>query len=167
MGVTANVGLTSGGAGASRAADQGLAAVDVSQFLDLLIAQLANQDPLSPLENDQILAQVSQLRNIESSNKLVDTLDQFLLIQQISGASGLIGKQIEALSQDPNVGRFEGKVETAFVDSGKVFLTVIDKVTGDERLVALENVTAVLSPTGPETVVGPGSVLETDQNSTA
>lgn len=143
MGVTANIGASAGTFGASRTADQGIAALDVSQFLDLLIAQLANQDPLAPLENDQILAQVSQLRNIESSNKLVDTLDQFLLIQQLSGASSLIGKRVEAISQEPGVGRFEGHVQTAFIDGSKVFLTVLDEATGDERLVALENVTGV------------------------
>lgn len=167
MGVSANVGLTSGVAGASRAADQGLTGVDVSQFLDLLIAQLANQDPLAPMGNDEILAQVAQLRNIETSNRLVETLDQFLLIQQISGASSLIGKQIEALSQDPGVGRFIGSVETAFINNGRVFLTVIDQATGDKRLVTLENVTAILSPSDPETVVETGPVPKTDQSSTA
>jgi flagellar basal-body rod modification protein FlgD len=167
MGVTANVGLASRGTGASRAADQGVAALDVSQFLDLLIAQLANQDPLAPLENDQILAQVSQLRNIESSNKLVATLDQFLLIQQLSGASSLIGKQVEAISTDPTVGRFQGNVETAFVDKGKVYLTVIDQATGDERLVALESITAILSSSESQPAAVAIPVSETEPPSTS
>jgi flagellar basal-body rod modification protein FlgD len=59
---------------------------------------MQNQDPLSPLENHQILQQISQIREIESTDRFRQTLDAVLLGQNLSNASGLIEKQVKALS---------------------------------------------------------------------
>lgn len=74
--------------------------VDMDQFLQLLIAQLQNQDPMSPMENSEMLQQIGQIREISATNKLTETLDSVLLGQNISTASSLIGKEIKALTDD-------------------------------------------------------------------
>jgi flagellar basal-body rod modification protein FlgD len=84
--------------GKSRAND--LRDVDIDQFLTLLIAQLQNQDPLSPMENSEMLQQISQIREISATNKLSDTLDSVLMGQNLSTASGLIGREVHALTDD-------------------------------------------------------------------
>jgi flagellar basal-body rod modification protein FlgD len=74
--------------------------LDVDSFLKLMIAELQNQDPLNPMENDQMLAQIGQMREIAASDKLSETLDSVLLGQNISSATNLIGAEIDALSDD-------------------------------------------------------------------
>jgi flagellar basal-body rod modification protein FlgD len=72
--------------------------VDMDQFLQLLIAEMQNQDPLNPMENSEILAQIGQIREISATNALSDTLGAVLTGQNLATASSLIGKDITALS---------------------------------------------------------------------
>ena len=75
----------------------GLADVDLDQFLGLLITELQNQDPLNPMDNAQMMEQISQIRQIGSTTKLTDTLSSLAIGQELSMASSLIGKEIKAL----------------------------------------------------------------------
>ena len=86
-----SIGAIGGAAALEDRAGLGLAGLDTKRFLDLLITQLLNQDPLNPLENSEIMEQVTQMRNIEASNQLTETLGQFLRVQQLAGASTFIG----------------------------------------------------------------------------
>lgn len=71
--------------------------VDLDQFLGLLITELQNQDPLNPMDNAQMLTQISQIREIGSTNKLTETLTSLAIGQELSMASSMIGKQVRAL----------------------------------------------------------------------
>src|SRR5438067_12335918 len=51
-------------------------AVDQKQFLKLFIAQLQHQDPLSPLEPDQLTAQLAQFSQLEQLTVANDRLDK-------------------------------------------------------------------------------------------
>ena len=74
--------------------------VEVDKFLDLLLAELQNQDPLNPMDNSEMLQQISQIREISATNQLSDTLSSVLLGQNVATASSLIGKRISALTDD-------------------------------------------------------------------
>jgi hypothetical protein len=74
--------------------------IDLSTFLKLMIAELQNQDPLNPLDNKDMLAQISQIREVGATDKLTETLEAVLLGQNISSATNLIGADITALSDD-------------------------------------------------------------------
>ena len=76
------------------------AAVDTDQFLQLMITELQNQDPLDPTDSTEFLQQVTQIREIGASDKLTDTLDRVLAGQNLSMASGLIGKEVVGLDSD-------------------------------------------------------------------
>ncbi len=76
----------------------GLQEVDVDQFLNLLLAELQNQDPLNPMNNSEMAQQISQIREIAATDKLSKTLDTVLTSQSLTTASGLIGKEVEVLS---------------------------------------------------------------------
>ena len=78
----------------------GLNETDVDEFLGLLIAELQNQDPLNPMDNSDLVQQISQIREISATNQLTDTLSAVLLGQNVSTASNLIGKQVAALTDD-------------------------------------------------------------------
>lgn len=90
--------------------------VDVSQFLDLMIAELQNQDPLNPMDNAAMIEQIGQLREISSTTQLTETLQSVLLGQNLSTASSLIGKQVKALTDTAE--DITGKVDRVSVETG-------------------------------------------------
>jgi flagellar basal-body rod modification protein FlgD len=117
--------------------------VDIDQFLQLLIAQLQNQDPLSPMDNSEMLAQIGQIREISATNKLSDTLDSVLLGQNLSTASSLIGKEIFALTDDAEDVR--GKVERVSVEtSGSEGETRTLRVHVVENSIKLKNIREII-----------------------
>lgn len=91
--------------------------LDLDDFLNLMIAELQNQDPLNPMENDELIAQISQIRAVGATDKLTQTLDAVLLGQNISSATSLIGAQITGLSDDSQ--RVNGIVDRISVASGQ------------------------------------------------
>jgi flagellar basal-body rod modification protein FlgD len=90
--------------------------LDVDSFLKLMIAELQNQDPLNPMENDQMLAQIGQMREIAASDKLTNTLDGVLLGQNIASATNLIGADIDAITDDNQ--KITGTVDKVSVSDG-------------------------------------------------
>ena len=93
----------------------GLADVDLDQFLGLLITELQNQDPMNPMDNAAMLNQISQIREIGSTNKLTDTLSNLAVGQELSMASSLIGKEVTAL--DSNSKDVKGVVDSVAVQT--------------------------------------------------
>lgn len=90
--------------------------IDLSTFLTLMIKELQNQDPLNPLDNKDMLAQISQIREVGATDKLTATLDSVLLGQNISSATNLIGADISAISDDGE--SITGVVDRVSVDKG-------------------------------------------------
>ncbi len=89
--------------------------MDVGEFLDLLIAQLQNQDPLEPMENSEMMAQIAQMREISATDQLTETLDAMNVGQQLSTASAMIGNRVLALDDDGT--NVNGVVDRVSVES--------------------------------------------------
>jgi flagellar hook assembly protein FlgD len=89
----------------------------MEDFLKLMIAELQNQDPLNPMENSELVGQISQMREISATDKMTQTLDSVLLGQNISSATNLIGAEIDAISDDNQ--RITGVVERVSVANGQ------------------------------------------------
>ena len=73
------------------------------EFLQLLIAKLENQDPMSPMEDEDFVAQLAQFSSLEQLNNIADNLASsnewdYLQMQSINNvmASSFIGKDIRA-----------------------------------------------------------------------
>jgi len=90
--------------------------IDLSTFLKLMITELQQQDPLNPLDNKDMLAQISQIRAVGATDKLTKTLDSVLLGQNIASATGLIGADVSALSDDGQ--SVSGVVNRISIDKG-------------------------------------------------
>jgi flagellar basal-body rod modification protein FlgD len=88
--------------------------LEVGQFLDLLIAQLQNQDPMEPMENSEMMAQIAQMREISSTDQLTETLEAMVIGQQLSTATSMIGKRVQALTDDGT--NVEGVVDRVSVE---------------------------------------------------
>jgi flagellar basal-body rod modification protein FlgD len=88
----------------------GKAALGKNEFLKLLTVQLQYQDPLSPLGNEEMLAQLAQfssLEQLENMNANLETnLDLNLLLTQVlnnTAAAGLVGKNVIATGNQINL----------------------------------------------------------------
>ena len=69
-------------------------------FLKLLMAQLQNQDPLKPMDDSQMIAQMAQFSALESTQNLTNVIQQSSNMQTVIQAGALIGKYIEAQQAD-------------------------------------------------------------------
>jgi flagellar basal-body rod modification protein FlgD len=69
-------------------------------FLKLLMAQLQNQDPMKPMDDTQMIAQMAQFSALEATQSLQHTLQTSTNNQTIAQASALIGKYIQADQSD-------------------------------------------------------------------
>ncbi|BCD99304.1 flagellar hook assembly protein FlgD [Marinagarivorans cellulosilyticus] len=78
-------------------------------FLKLMITQMENQDPLSPQENTEFIAQLAQFSSVEaldSMNNKFDNLTENFVANQALQASSLVGRSVAVPSEiaqlDPN-----------------------------------------------------------------
>ena len=72
-------------------------------FLQLLVAQMENQDPMEPMSNEESIAQLAQFSTLEQMNNIADGIStsndlDLLQMQSLNNvmASGLIGKDAKA-----------------------------------------------------------------------
>jgi flagellar basal-body rod modification protein FlgD len=89
-------------------------------FINLLITQLKNQDPMQPMKNEDLLQQVSQIGTLQSQNALQQSLSDMVLQNQISNASSMIGRKVAGL--DGTGEEISGVVTTVRVVDKQVVL---------------------------------------------
>jgi len=96
------------------------ASMESGEFVQLLVQQLQNQNPSKPQDSSKILEQLSSIRNIESQMQLQDQLKNLVSQDQVSKASGLIGKVVEGVDESNNDVR--GRVTAVRVTDDKAML---------------------------------------------
>ncbi len=98
-------------------------------FLQLLVTQLTNQDPLEPTSNEDLLQQLSAIRDIDLSTTLADSLKTLVGNERFSAAPNLIGSYITTKSGDETQPGLSGMVVgVQYDDDGKATL---DLATGE------------------------------------
>lgn len=89
-------------------------------FIKMMITQLQNQDPMEPAKNEQLLAQMSQIGQLQSSTQLQESLKGLVLQNNLGNAGNLIGKMVRG--SDDNNESVDGLVNSVRVENDKVFL---------------------------------------------
>jgi flagellar basal-body rod modification protein FlgD len=77
------------------------------EFLKLLIAQLENQDPTSPQENGEFVAQLAQFSQLEESQKMSQSFSQFASSFQSTQhlqATSLVGRPVHVEADSTMLG---------------------------------------------------------------
>lgn len=90
-------------------------------FLTLLVSQLKNQDPLSPMEGQQFAAELAQFSSLEQMQNLNDNILGLAVLQQnnalmsqLTSSSALIGREVEFVHPAT------GETQTGIVSSVKL-----------------------------------------------
>lgn len=94
-------------------------------FYRLLITEMQNQDPFEPNDTEAIIGQISQIRNIEVSGELSDTLATMTANNRNVSAADLIGKYVrgEVPAAEGDAETVEGVVTGIVFDSdGRIVL---------------------------------------------
>lgn len=110
--------------------------VELDDFVSLLVTELQNQDPLEPMKNEAILQQISQIREIESNQRLTETLESVLLGQSVVTAGNLLERNIVGLSDDSET--VTGRVDRVSIEDG------IPKLHVGQHTIDLKNVAEIL-----------------------
>jgi flagellar basal-body rod modification protein FlgD len=75
----------------STSATDSLASISQTEFLQLLLAQLQNQNPLDPMSDTDFATQLASLSEVGSLDSVNTSVNDLLQVQQLSSASDLIG----------------------------------------------------------------------------
>ncbi|MET1087707.1 MAG: flagellar hook capping FlgD N-terminal domain-containing protein [Arthrobacter sp.] len=110
-------------------------ALDGEVFMQLLVTQLQNQDPSSPMDTNEMIAQTTQLAMMEKLNQLSASAEENFSLQMRSAAADLIGRQVTYAGAD---GQATTGLVTAVSYAGKV-----PTVTLNGQSVALDAVTGL------------------------
>ncbi len=108
------------------------------QYMNLLVAQLKNQNPLEPMDNNQMtaqLAQFSQLEQLASVNNKLETANftfsDVMSIANRNYANSLIGREVTFFAEDEESG--DVVLKTGVVDS------VYYDISKDENLLGVSS----------------------------
>ncbi|NWF90384.1 MAG: flagellar hook capping protein [Ignavibacteriaceae bacterium] len=126
-------------------------------FLELMLTQLKNQDPLSPLEGTEFAAQLAQFTSLEQLMNLNDSMEtsidaNYYLTQSINNtlAATLIGKEVklstnefsfsgqESMSLGYNLSSQANNITVKiYNESGSLIKTIENapKMSGDNKLI--------------------------------
>jgi len=96
-------------------------------FLKLLTAQLANQDPMQPMDDKEFITQLAQFSSLEQMQSMNTNIETMTKNQTLGQAVNLIGKTITW--NDPDAGtKLTGKVNgVGFDEDNSPTLKVGDK----------------------------------------
>lgn len=93
-----------------------------SQFLQLLMVQLKNQDPTQPFDSQKMLGDQAQFAALEQMQNLNTNFVTLMAMQNVSQGTNLIGKNVVA--KDSTGAPVSGQVTGIKFDSGTAILKV-------------------------------------------
>ena len=114
--------------------------LDSETFMSLLVAQLRNQDPSSPMDTNQMISQTTQLAMMEKLTALSTTADENFSLQMRTAAAALVGQNVTYTDA-------AGASVTGIV-SAVSYAGSVPQVTVGTASVALDAISGVTAPKG-------------------
>jgi flagellar basal-body rod modification protein FlgD len=119
------------------------AASDIQMdYMKLLVTQLQNQNPLEPLDNNDMAAQLAQFSQLQQMEGLNASFGQVLESVQRSYASSLIGKEVsfQTSAADGTTETKTGAVEEVTIgENGDIILAVGDENVNLADVIAIRD----------------------------
>jgi flagellar hook assembly protein FlgD len=150
-----------GGSGSSGSEPVDRTSLDKQAFLKLLVAQMRYQDPTSPMDTSQLMAQTTQLNTMERLVELSDTQRESFALQMRSSAAALVGREVTWKDSETTT---RTGVVTAVSYAGAVPTVRVGDT--DVPLDAIGAVTAPSSGTTPPAATPPATTVPADPSAT-
>ncbi|MCU1574190.1 MAG: flagellar hook capping protein [Micrococcaceae bacterium] len=109
--------------------------MDGALFMNLLVTQLQNQDPSSPMDTTQMINQTTQLAMMEKLNSLDSTGTEDFSLQMRIAAASLIGRNVSYTGADGT--------EVTGVASAVSYAGSVPQMTVDGKTVSLDTLSGV------------------------
>jgi flagellar basal-body rod modification protein FlgD len=113
------------------------AAQQKMDFMSMLITELKNQNPLEPMDNTEMATQMAQLSQLQQMEDLNTTFSKVAASQQLSEASGLLGKKVTYLDSQSQTQ--QGTVSQVTLSSGTINLLVGNSQVSLDNIVSVQN----------------------------
>ncbi len=98
------------------------------EFLQVLVAQLRNQNPLEPKADTDFISQLAQFDQLLSLQSLNDSMSAVVSLGQMGQAASLLGREIVARPPEANLPPITGVVSSVELQDGALFLHVGDLI---------------------------------------
>ncbi len=111
-------------------------------YMTLLVAELQNQNPLEPLNNNEMASQLALFQQLQQLETMNSSFAKVLTSVERAYASSLIGKEVSfpAETVQGTAETQSGPVERVYNDvDGQVFLVVNGYVVGLDQVVSIRN----------------------------
>jgi flagellar basal-body rod modification protein FlgD len=95
--------------------------LDYNSFLQLLIAQMQNQDPLNPTDSTAFVSQLASFSSVEQGVNTNSKLDQLLTISNLTQATTMVGHTLTSAD-----GTVSGVISSVRVDSSGATAVLTD-----------------------------------------
>lgn len=128
------------------------ATLDKDDFLRLLVAQLANQDPMNPMEDRDFIAQMAQFSSLEQMYNLNTQL--YLLRETPVQLSHLIGEQVTWA--DDSGEKVTGTVNAIVYKDGITYAEVDGELVLVMDIISIGEPSAVIEDPGDPEGTEPG-----------
>ena len=115
--------------------------MDSEVFMSLLVTQLRNQDPSSPMDTNQMIAQTTQLAMMEKLNALAVTNEENFSLQMRMAAAALVGQEVTFTDADG--------VESTGQATAVSYAGAVPQVTVNGQTIALDAISGVTGATAP------------------
>ncbi|MGV8968429.1 MAG: flagellar hook assembly protein FlgD [Cellulomonas sp.] len=123
--------------GAAKAIEASKGTMDKQAFLELLVTQLRNQDPSSPMDSNALMAQTTQMASMESLTELSTTSRESFALQMRVAAAAMVGQ---------NVSYANGAETLTGAVTSVSFAGSTPMVTVGGKQVPLDSISAISSP---------------------
>lgn len=111
-------------------------------YMNLLITQLQNQNPLEPLDNNEMAAQLAQFSQLQQLESMNNSFAEVLSATELSYANSLLGKEVTFIMEN-EAGASEiisGEVEQVFNNvNGEILLGIGNYMLTPEDIISVNN----------------------------
>jgi flagellar hook assembly protein FlgD len=111
-------------------------------YMKLLITQLQNQNPLEPLDNNEMASQLTQFSQLQQLETMNQSFERILNSVERNYACSLLGKEVSfaAETETGTVDTQKGTVEQVYNNAdGEIWLMVGDHAIGLEDVQSVGN----------------------------
>lgn len=94
------------------------------EFLQLLVTQVRNQDPLEPIKQQDFLSQLAQFSTLEGIEKLNSNFSAMLQLQELTQGAELLGRTAIYTDGSESVEPISGVVEGVQYENNELLLDI-------------------------------------------
>ena len=111
-------------------------------YMTLLVTQLQNQNPLEPMDNNEMASQLAQFSQLEQLESMNSNFAKVLATTERSYAGSLMGKEISFMTQTSDIAQevTHGTVREVYNNmDGEIMLSVGDFAIGLDDVLTVKD----------------------------